>query len=866
MSGTFGRIKQSWTNLVLVFGCNNRVVNIVNSDGTATEFKPHVDWNLKPQAGGSSAFLEWRARLTPLIGRADEIKQLLDWANEESPLSFKVIQAPGGIGKTRLAAEVAQILSKINGRNGWSAGFMSLIDFRITARMQWIGNWFIVVDYPEHSPDRLAELMRAAKASLSEERIYKLRVLLLCRTQALLDAKLYESGAKSYLSAPIELRELSEAANFELLKQALAEMAIRENRSAASILPISEAEFEAWLALSPLHNTALFVLALAIHLSSSPKVANRLLPGAQLLSHLVEREEARWRKVEHGLLIAPGTLSDVVALATIFNGLAASEINNALVAAYGWNDATRNRVFAALAEIWPADSSSAAVYPPLLPDLLAAVFLWRWQAQPSKRGNLKDTTAFLKIAGIRNADISTLLQRWHMHAYDQTMRLMLGKPADAGALALLIQDIARQDRGFKSELRRGFVAGTSWTALGDVAVLVSKPDAELGDTTELATQAHQLNRHSIALSTAGDNAGALEAARESYAIYKHLAKANPSAFEANLAASLGNLSNYLSKAGDRAGALQAAGEVLEMYRHLAKTKPAVFSGFLADSLSNYSVRLRENGDRAGALQTVREALEMYKHFAKENPAKFEPDLAMSLSNLSNCLRENGNQAGALQAMRESVDIRSRLAKANPAVFEPDFAASMTNLSFCLSDSGDYAEALHAQREALEVYKRLAKASPTKFEPDLAMSLRNLAIRLSETGDHVGALDAARDAVEIYRHLAKADPDAFDSNLGMSLSNLSNHLSEIEDRAGAVQAASEALEILSRVTKTNPGAFEPDLALCMGNLSTHLSENGDRARATVVAQDALRLYEQINIRHNGLFDKQVASSRRFLESL
>jgi hypothetical protein len=55
-----------------------------------------------------------------------------------------------------------------------------------------------------------------------------------------------------------------------------------------------------------------------------------------------------------------------------------------------------------------------------------------------------------------------------------------------------------------------------------------------------------------------------------------LAKAQPAAFEPDLATSLNNLSLRLSDSGDRGGALRAIQEAVELSRRLAKAQPAAF--------------------------------------------------------------------------------------------------------------------------------------------------------------------------------------------------------------------------------------------------------------------------------------------------
>ena len=318
--------------------------------------------------------------------------------------------------------------------------------------------------------------------------------------------------------------------------------------------------------------------------------------------------------------------------------------------------------------------------------------------------------------------------------------------------------------------------------------------------------------------------------------------------------------------GNIDGALQAFREASNFAQLLAKANPAAYEPDLAMSLSNLANCLRETGDRAGGLLAARKAVKIYTRLAKANPSAIEPDLALSINNLANHLSETGDRAGALLAAREAVEIYTRLAKANPTAYEPNLAASLNNLATHLSQTGDRAGALLTAREAMEIYTRLAQANPAAVEHDLAMSLNNLANRLSETGDRAGALLAAREVMEIYTRLAKANPAAYEPNLAGSINNLANRLSETGDGTGALLAAREAVEIYTRLAKANPAAYEPDLAMSINNLASFLSQVGDRSGAIASCKEALGLYEQADHQHPGLFDAGIARARAFLAEL
>ena len=102
------------------------------------------------------AWLSWRTRLSDLVGRESEKDEILLWAKEGDGVRARFVTGEGGVGKTRLAAEVAQALR--DEPDGWAAGF---------AHQSQAGAWFtkpggtlIILDYPEEnraSVERIVE-------------------------------------------------------------------------------------------------------------------------------------------------------------------------------------------------------------------------------------------------------------------------------------------------------------------------------------------------------------------------------------------------------------------------------------------------------------------------------------------------------------------------------------------------------------------------------------------------------------------------------------------------------------------------------------------------------------------------------------
>ncbi len=88
-----------------------------------------------------------------------------------------------------------------------------------------------------------------------------------------------------------------------------------------------------------------------------------------------------------------------------------------------------------------------------------------------------------------------------------------------------------------------------------------------------------LNNLASFLSETGDRAGALAPAREAAEIRRRLVKANPAAYEPDLAMSLGTLMQVCAAADDLPGAQAAGREGLERFTRLAQHLPAVYAAY-----------------------------------------------------------------------------------------------------------------------------------------------------------------------------------------------------------------------------------------------------------------------------------------------
>ena len=112
------------------------------------------DFSTSPNPDSIEYLLNWKSRLTPMLGREPELRALHAWADTSSKISIRLMIGEGGVGKTRLAFEFAEQLKD----NDWQAGEAQGLD----------GCWYtgsqgtlLVIDYPEQRPERITALLEA---------------------------------------------------------------------------------------------------------------------------------------------------------------------------------------------------------------------------------------------------------------------------------------------------------------------------------------------------------------------------------------------------------------------------------------------------------------------------------------------------------------------------------------------------------------------------------------------------------------------------------------------------------------------------------------------------------------------------------
>jgi hypothetical protein len=781
---------------------------------------------------GPAHLLEPGLGVVPFTGRETELTVLRAWCRDRSAGLVRLVTGGGGVGKSRLAAELCTRME----REGWQ-----WLPVAEGAERDVVGaarkaapnaHLLLVVDYAEARPG-LAGLLEAAAGDGGW-----LRVLLLARQAgewwARLEAgvgpvrDLVADAGRSVLQLGDPLKPGAEAQ--EEVRRAVPFFAARLGMSAPGDVRVLDA---AGARVLDLHAAALVAVLTG---QDQPAGAAVRVGLPDVLNELLGHERHYWRGRAEALGLLGGhggltmqTLAQVVAVGCLLG--AATQAEAARLAERA--GVPPSEVLAEwLRELYPPEEQRGMWLGSMRPDRLAELHV------------ISELAATPKLA---QACLTGLDERQAR----QALLLLARASADHQAAQTMLQTalfaFPQVVAGIQAP-REVMIAVANAIPYPSVALA----DAAASITDRIAAtypagtpdRALWLNTYATMLSATGRREEALAAIEEAVTAYRALAEARPAAFLPDLAMSLSNQSGCLSDLGRREQALAAIEEAVTAYRALAEPRPDAFLPYLAMSLNNQSNRLGDLGRREQALAAIEEAVTIRRALAEARPDAFLPNLATSLNNQSNRLGDLGRREQALAAIEEAVTAYRALAEARPDAFLPNLATSLNNESNGLSDLGRREEALAAIEEAVTIRRALAEARPDAFLPDLAMSLNNQSVQLSGLGRREEALAASEEAVTIRRALAEARPDAFLPDLAMSLNNLSNWLAGLGRREEALAAIEEAVTAYRALAQARPDAFLPNLATSLNNQSGCLSDLGRRDEALAAIEESVTAYRTL----------------------
>lgn len=832
-----------------------------------------------------SRMLNSRYAVVDFTGRESERDNLREWCQNGTRLAVRWLHAPGGQGKTRLAARVAEDLISA----GWKVvtaihgpGATLRPENHQDMRLGDARGLLLIVDYADRWP--LTDLTWLLSNALLDQPAIPTRILLLARTAyawPALRSKLgsYHAGVSDqHLQSLPNEAEQREAVFFTARNSFARHYGIL---NPSEIAPPARLDQPMWGLILTVHMAAL----VAVDAHAYDRQPPQDLVG--LTAYLLDRERAHWehlyenraRAGKSGLEFqtSPSVMSRAVFTAALTGPVNYSvgkdilnDVDLGLPSARILTDHT--------ACYPPADLRLATVLEPLYPDRLAEDFLALTLPGHDISAHPADpwaaTTAATLLTSPRSESLpdftpraitflAAATARWPHVGTAQLYPLLRQQPwlalAFGGSALTTLADLPT----IPIDLLEAFEAlfpNQSHVDLdaGIAAVSQRLTDHRLAHTTDLTQRARLYFILSGRLHNAGLHSQSVAAREQAVDTYRRLARADPAGYQANVAESLSDLGADLGALGRHEDALAAEEEAVEIYRRLARADPPAHQGSLAASLTGLGATYWSLNRPRQALAATEQAVETYRQLASEDAVFYLPGFGTSLLNLGPIQLALGRREEALAAAEEAVEVSRALVSFNPATYLPSLAMSMNNLGTAQLSLRQWENALATTQDTVEIYRQLAQANVVVYQPRLGESLNNLGAIHLDLGRAEDALAAVEEAVEIYRALPPENMAAHGVGLATGLNNLALSLAELGQPENALAAAEQAVEVSRGLARENPVAHGAGLATGLSHLARSLAELDQLDEALAASEERVAICRRL-ARDNSAYEPDLAQS-------
>ncbi|MEU9413304.1 tetratricopeptide repeat-containing protein [Streptomyces sp. NPDC048281] len=840
-----------------------------------------------------SQLLSAQYQVVPFTGRQGDLKRLEEWRDGEPDAAVTLLHGPGGRGKTRLAAHLAE-----RSATRWKVWQVLRRSSRpahaISPALPPLGSRSLfVIDYAERWPQQDLQALLERLAAQHRSRV---RILLLARSAGTWwTTWQHDLNDANYRTDAIELPTLP---NERTDTREEAFTTARDCFAAALGLPDPET------VTCPANLTDdAFGLTLTIHMAALVAVDARLRSTAapddpaRLSQYLLQREYAYWAKLHNDspdVAIRPEIMAQAVYTATLTRPLDYDIALDALIHAGVDIPAglSAGRVLNDHAVCYPAPEADTYLEP-LYPDRLGEDFLalatpgylagppsTGWAAKAPARLLGATTQGPASCCSWTRDALSILIntaERWPHVADRQLYPLLKAHPeiamyAGSAALATLA-DFENVDLTVLETLEARFPTGPQADLDVGIAAVAQRLAAHrLATVRDPVSRARTLNELSVRQSFAGLQDDALASIQEGLRIWRELAS-TASKYKLGLAGSLHNLGLRLAAVGRPEEALAAIEETVAIRRGISQmivdVSESEFAGSvgglgklrssvesdLASSLNVVGELLAAAGRSQEALTATQEAIAVYRSVAEDTP-QHRSELCGTLQNLGLRLAAVGRGEEALTAMREAISMRRSLVAADPAANEADLARSLSNLGKLLADASQWQLSVAPAEEAVAIYRRLARDNPAAHEPGLAISLNGLGGWLAAGLRWEEALGVIEEAIEIQMRLVQTNP-AHVSDLAKSLQTSGLPLLAAGRMEDALAHTQDAVGIQRRLAEVDPAAHELALAHALNVwVMVCLEAQRDLPAALRATDEALKIYNRLAADCPGSFDTNI----------
>ena len=794
------------------------------------------EWH--PRAGPSDRYLREQpsrmldagAGLVPFVGRADELRQAWEWCRGPSPLAAAWLHGPGGRGKTRLAAQLAD-RARTAGWKVVTAGHgphriePAPVEADVDARAHQ--GLLVLVDYADRWPlSHLTWLL--SNAALHPPGV-PARVLMLARTLdpwPAVQAALTRVDAEPFALAvpPLGTGGRGGAAERRMLFEAAGTAFARVHGLDPGWAPEPP---------PPLDQDTEFGSPLVVQMAALAQVdayaTGRRAPRgpAGLSAYLLRREEHRWAAAHPAEFALPPDEPETGAPYLVMRMLT-------FVAALS-GPRTLSGAEAVLHRVAPGLPAARALadharhYPParrsfglepLLPDRLAEDFLAL--SLPGHRESYRPASwapGFLAalldqgdgearaVPEPRRAVVFLLaaMERWP-HVADHVVPLLSANPElviAAGAEGLF--GLARVGHE-RPQLVRAVLERCSGPSRGELAPAVAFLSRQnLYETFSRAGGTGTGGGDHEAMLTAAERLGEAGGHREAAALLRNgLDGLRDTPFSGDPAEArwrarfLMALARQLSM-DDAAGAeaLLVGEEAVRLARPLAESDPATFEPRLAELLLARSRAMLNSGvDPQRSANATREAYERAGRHAAAHPRVY----AECAAAVAGGLRASGRPHDALRIVGEAVTLLAHAARApegsaSGALLPPEGIVELGPLhGMLLAETGRAREAADVAHEAVRALRRLTELNPGRWQAGLASALADQSWILSRCGSGAEGLAAAQEAAAL---LADGSGRDFDRRTVNAWTVLASRYSDVGEHDRAAQLSVQARDEVER---------------------------------------------------------------------
>jgi tetratricopeptide (TPR) repeat protein len=660
----------------------------------------------------------------PFVPR-DELSALHNWCEQQDDPQgvVRLVYAPGGAGKTRLATQLcADMLTR-----GWLAGFLAgsaagerrhFIVEALTAGFPVL----VVIDYAQDRLALLQDLLTYLRDYIDETA--PIRILLLARAhQPWWEALAGQLGGAGdwalYRAHTVELGPLTETVRAaDLADHAF--IAFNERLKYPPRDPPATLR-----AAARRHRSILAVHALALDAALTIGAGDTWESWHDPLVRICDHEVGIWRqRLGHfgGLDLAAEIVPEAVLLVPTL--------------APGQDHASTVELLGKVIDLFPA--VARRLDPELvwaaLRDLYSTGHEELAAIEPDRVGEVLVRRLFRALViGLPGSYLATLLAgnvRPGLHVLARARGCTVtGRIADDSAYPALDEAMKYLVRSKPAALIPAMVEiGAVLPHAEPIADVLTGVLAEC-DADILAEVEPRLPRHPTGLSQFATH------------VYQRMlaehGDGNDDAGRLRRVHLLTQLSFRLSEAGRPAEGMEKAEEATIICADLARLSDDYRAEYAA-TLNNLSLRLAE-GNGEDALGRSMEAEESYRALVADSPLDYRLDLAATLSNLALRLSEAERPTAAVEAAQEAVGLlEASMPRPRQEVL---LAQALVNLSLVLMEVGAKRRAVDTAHRAVDLYRDLAGRQPGRHLLDLLDALQVLAAELS-IDDKVGSLRAA----------------------------------------------------------------------------------------------------------------------------